>query len=113
MLREEMNNMDKYSKIAEGLTAHYTTKARQRMAEKAELNFNRSEDAYNKALNSKDGEYISKIVDALIKQREELYSKIFQNGGKNDADIVAYKELTAKLEKLEIHVNNLHEEGEI
>ena len=105
--------MVNYDKIASGLNSHLTAKAKKRMAEKAELQFNRSEDAYNKALNSKDGEYISKIVDALIKQREELYSKIFQNGGKNDADIVAYKELTAKLEKLEIHVNNLHEEGEI
>ena len=105
--------MDKYSKIASGLDMHYTEKAKQRMAEKAELNFNRSAEAYDKAINSKDGKVISKVVDALISQRNELYNKIFQNGGKNDADIVAYKELTAKLEKLEIHVNNLHEEGVI
>ena len=104
--------MDKYSKIAEGLTAHYTTKAKQRMAEKAEINFNRSEDAYNKALNSKDGKVISKVVDALISQRNELYNKIFQTGG-SDADIAEYKELTNKLEKLQIHVEQLHEEGEI
>ena len=52
--------MDKYSKIAEGLTSHYTQKAKQRMQEKAELNFNQSNEAYNKALNSKDGETISK-----------------------------------------------------
>ena len=104
--------MDKYSKIAEGLTAHYSTKAKQRMAEKAEINFNRSEDAYNKALNSKDGKVISKVVDALISQRNELYNKIFQTGG-NDADIAEYKELTAKLEKLQIHVEELHSEGVI
>ena len=104
--------MDKYSKIAEGLTAHYTTKAKQRMQEKAELNFNRSEDAYNKALNSKDGEAISKVVDALIKQRQEIYDKIFQTGG-NDADIALFNQLTAKLEQLQMHVNNLHEEGVI
>ena len=104
--------MDKYSKIAEGLTAHYTTKAKQRMAEKAEINFNRSEDAYNKALNSKDGETIAKVVEALAKQRQEIYDKIFQTGG-NDADIAMYNELTAKLEKLQIHVEQLHEEGEI
>ena len=104
--------MDKYSKIAEGLTAHYTTKAKQRLAEKAELNFNRSEDAYNKALNSKDGETISKVVDALIKQRQEIYDKIFQTGG-NDADIALFNQLTAKLEQLQMHVNNLHEEGVI
>ena len=61
--------MDKYSKIAEGLTSHYTQKAKQRLAEKAELNFNRSEDAYNKAMSSKDGKVISKVVDALISQR--------------------------------------------
>ena len=107
-----MNNMDKYSKIAEGLTAHYTTKAKQRLAEKAEINFNRSEDAYNKALNSKDGEAISKVVDALIKQRQEIYDKIFQTGG-NDADIALFNQLTAKLEQLQMHVNNLHEEGVI
>ena len=104
--------MDKYSKIAEGLTAHYTTKAKQRMAEKAELQFNRSEDAYNKAMSSKDGKVISKVVDALISQRNELYNKIFQTGG-NDADIAEYKELTNKLEKLQIHVEELHSEGVI
>ena len=104
--------MDKYSKIAEGLTAHYTTKAKQRMAEKAELQFNRSEDAYNKAMSSKDGKVISKVVDALISQRNELYNKIFQTGG-NDSDIAEYKELTNKLEKLQIHVEELHSEGVI
>ena len=104
--------MDKYSKIAEGLTSHYTQKAKQRLAEKQELNFNQSNEAYNKALNSRDGETISKVVDALIKQRQEIYNKIFQTGG-NDADIAMYNELTAKLEKLQYHVEQLHEEGEI
>ena len=104
--------MDKYSKIAEGLTAHYTTKAKQRLAEKAELNFNQSNEAYNKALNSKDGEAIAKVVDALIKQRQDIYNKIFSTGG-NDADIALYNELTSKLEQLQMHVNNLHEEGVI
>lgn len=104
--------MDKYSKIAEGLNSHYSAKAKKRMQEKAELNFNRSEDAYNKALNSKDGETIAKVVEALAKQRQEIYDKIFQTGG-NDADIAMYNELTAKLEKLQYHVNTLHEEGVI
>ena len=104
--------MDKYSKIAEGLTSHYTQKAKQRLAEKQELNFNQSNEAYNKALNSRDGETISKVVDALIKQRQEIYNKIFQTGG-SDADIAMYNELTAKLEKLQYHVEQLHEEGEI
>ena len=104
--------MDKYSKIAEGLTAHYTTKAKERQKAKAELNFNRSEDAYNKALNSKDCNTIAKVVEALAKQRQEIYDKIFQTGG-NDADIAMYNQLTAKLEKLQYHVEQLHEEGEI
>ena len=104
--------MDKYSKIAEGLNSHYTAKAKQRMAEKAEINFNRSEDAYNKALNSKDGETIAKVVEALAKQRQEIYDKIFQTGG-NDADIAMYNELTAKLEKLQYHVEDLHSKGDI
>ena len=104
--------MDKYSKIAEGLTSHYTQKAQKRMQEKAELNFNRSEDAYNKALNSKDGETIAKVVEALAKQRQDIYNKIFQTGG-NDADIALFNQLTAKLEQLQMHVNNLHEEGVI
>ena len=104
--------MSRYEKIAEGLNSHYSAKARQRMAEKAEINFNRSEDAYNKALNSKDGETIAKVVEALAKQRQEIYDKIFQTGG-NDADIAMYNELTAKLEKLQYHVEQLHEEGEI
>ena len=104
--------MDKYSKIASSIDTHDTAKAKQRMAEKAEINLNRSEDAYNKALNSKDGEAISKVVDALIKQRQEIYDKIFQTGG-NDADIALFNQLTAKLEQLQMHVNNLHEEGVI
>lgn len=104
--------MDKYSKIAEGLNSHYSAKAKQRMAEKAEINFNRSEDAYNKALNSKDGETIAKVVEALAKQRQDIYNKIFSTGG-SDADIAMYNELTAKLEKLQYHVEQLHEEGEI
>ena len=107
-----MITLSRYDKIAQGLNSHYTAKAKQRMAEKAEINFNRSEDAYNKALNSKDGEAISKVVDALIKQRQEIYDKIFQTGG-NDADIALFNQLTAKLEQLQMHVNNLHEEGVI
>ena len=104
--------MDKYSKIAEGLTSHYTQKAQKRMQEKAELNFNRSAEAYDKAINSKDRKVISKVVDALISQRNELYNKIFQTGG-SDADIAEYKELSNKLEKLQIHVEQLHSEGVI
>ena len=104
--------MDKYSKIAEGLTSHYTEKAQKRMQEKAELNFNRSAEAYDQAIKSKDGKVISKVVDALISQRNELYNKIFQTGG-SDADIAEYKELTNKLEKLQIHVEELHSEGVI
>ena len=104
--------MSRYDKIAEGLNSHYTEKAKKRMAEKAELQFNRSEDAYNKAMSSKDGKVISKVVDALISQRNELYNKIFQTGG-SDRDIAEYKELTNKLEKLQIHVEQLHSEGVI
>ena len=104
--------MDKYSKISQGLTSHYTEKAKKRMAEKVELQFNRSKEAYDQALKSKDGKMISKVVDALIKQREELYNKIFQTGG-SDADIAEYKELTAKLERLQFHVEELHSRGDI
>ena len=104
--------MDKYDKISQGLTSHYSDKAKKRMAEKVELQFNRSKEAYDQALKSKDGKAIAKVVDALIKQREELYNKIFQTGG-SDADIKEYKELTAKLERLQYHINDLHGRGEI
>ena len=104
--------MVNYDKIAQGLNSHYTEKAKKRMAEKAELNFNRSAEAFESAMKSKDGEAISKVVDALIKQRQEIYDKIFQTGG-NDADIALFNQLTAKLEQLQMHVNNLHEEGVI
>ena len=104
--------MSMYDKIQQGLTSHYTEKAKKREAERVELKFNRSKEAYESALKSKDGKMISKVVDALIKQREELYNKIFQTGG-SDEDIAEYKELTAKLERLEIHVNDLHDRGEI
>ena len=104
--------MTNYDKIASGLNSHYSEKAKKRMAEKVELKFNRSKEAYESALKSKDGKMISKVVDALIKQREELYNKIFQTGGSNE-DIAEYKELTAKLERLQFHVNDLHDKGEI
>ena len=102
--------MDKYSKIAEGLTSHYTAKAKQRMQEKQELNFNQSNEAYEKALKSKEGKFIEGVVNALIKKREDLYNKIFQTGG-NDEDIKEYRSVTEQLQRLEIHVNDLHEEG--
>ena len=104
--------MTNYEKIASGLNSHYSDKAKKRMAEKVELQFNRSKEAYDQALKSKDGKMISKVVDALIKQREELYNKIFQTGGSNE-DIAEYKELTAKLERLQFHVESLHDRGEI
>ena len=104
--------MSRYEKIAQGLNSHYTEKAKQRMAEKAEINFNRSTEAFDKAMKSNDAKMISKVVDALISQRNELYNKIFQTGG-NDSDIAEYKELTNKLEKLQIHVEELHSEGVI
>lgn len=104
--------MDKYDKIASGLNSNYTEKAKRRMAERVEFNFNRSTEAYDQAIKSKDAKAISKVVDALIKQRQELYNKIFQTGG-NEEDIAKYKELTAKLERLQFHVEQLHQEGEI
>ena len=104
--------MDKYSKIQQGLTSHYSEKAKERQKAKVELQFNRSKEAYESALKSKDGKMISKVVEALIKQREELYNKIFQTGGSNE-DIAEYKELTSKLERLQFHVETLHQEGEI
>ena len=104
--------MSRYDKIAQGLNNAYTPKAKERQKAKVELQFNRSTEAYDQALKSKDGKMISKVVDALIKQREELYNKIFQTGGSNE-DIAEYKELTAKLERLQFHVETLHQEGEI
>ena len=104
--------MSRYDKIAQGLNSHYTEKAKKRMQEKAEINFNRSAEAFESAMKSKDAKVISKVVDALVKQREDIYNKIFQTGG-SDADIAMYNELTAKLEQLQMHVNNLHEEGVI
>ena len=105
--------MSRYDKIAQGLNSCYTEKAKKRMAERAELQFNQSNEAYESALKSKDAQAIEKVVNALIKQREALYAKIFQNNGKNEEDIVAYNQLTAKLQKLEMHVEQLHSEGEI
>lgn len=101
-----------YNKIASGLNSHYTDKAKRRMQERTELQFNKSEGAYEQALKSKDAKAISKVVDALIAQRQEIYNKIFQTGG-SEQDIAKYKELTSKLEQLQHHVEQLHQEGEI
>ena len=104
--------MDKYSKIAEGLNSHYSTKARQRMAEKAELQFNQSEQGFKKAMGSKDAKEIEKVVNALIKKREDLYNKIYSTGG-TDADIKEYKEVMNQLEQLNYHIEDLHSRGDI
>ena len=104
--------MDKYSKIAEGLTSHYTTKAKQRLAEKAELNFNQSEQGFKKAMGSKDAKEIEKVVNALIQKRDAIYNKIYSTGG-TDADIKEYKEVMNQLEQLEYHVEDLHSKADI
>lgn len=104
--------MDKYSKIQQGLTSHYTEKSKKREAERVQLQFNQSSSAYEKALKSKDGKFIEGVVNALIKKREDLYNKIFQTGG-NDEDIKEYRSVTEQLQRLEIHVNDLHAEGDI
>ena len=104
--------MDKYSKIAEGLNSHYSAKARQRMAEKAELNFNQSEQGFKKAMGSKDAKEIEKVVNALIQKRDAIYNKIYSTGG-TDADIKEYKEVMEQLEQLNYHVEELHSRGEI
>ena len=104
--------MDKYSKIANGLDMHYTAKAKERQKAKAELQFNQSEQGFKKAMGSKDGKEIEKVVNALIKKREDLYNKIFQTGG-TDNDIKEYKEVMNQLEQLNYHVEELHSRGEI
>ena len=104
--------MSRYDKIAQGLTSHYTEKAKKREAERVQLQFNQSSSAYEKALKSKDGKFIEGVVNALIKKREDLYNKIFQTGG-NDEDIKEYRSVTEQLQRLEIHVNDLHAEGDI
>ena len=104
--------MTNYDKIASGLNSHYTEKAKERQKAKVELQFNQSEQGFKKAMSSKDAKEIEKIVNALIQKKEAIYNKIFQTGG-TDADIKEYKELTAKLERLQFHVNDLHDRGEI
>lgn len=104
--------MSRYDKIAEGLNSHYSEKAKKRMAEKAELNFNQSEQGFKKAMSSKDAKEIEKVVKALIQKRDAIYNKIYSTGG-TDADIKEYKEVMNQLEQLNYHVEELHSRGEI
>ena len=104
--------MTNYDKIASGLNSHYTQKAKQRMAEKAELQFNQSEQGFKKAMGSRDAKEIEKIVNALIKKREAIYNKIYSTGG-TDEDIKEYKEVMNQLEQLNYHVEELHSRGDI
>ena len=104
--------MDKYSKIAQGLTSHYTSKAKERQKAKVELQFNQSEQGFKKAMSSKDAKEIEKIVNALIQKKEAIYNKIFSTGG-SDADIKEYKEVMNQLEQLQYHVESLHDKGDI
>ena len=104
--------MDKYSKIAEGLNSHYSAKAKQRMQEKQELNFNQSEQGFKKAMSSRDAKEIEKVVNALIQKRDAIYNKIFSTGG-SEQDIKEYKEVMNQLEQLNYHVEDLHSRGDI
>ena len=104
--------MDKYSKIASGLTAHYTSKAKERQKAKVELQFNQSEQGFKRAMSSKDAKEIEKVVNALIQKKEAIYNKIFSTGG-SDADIKEYKEVMNQLEQLQYHVESLHDRGDI
>ena len=104
--------MDKYDKISQGLTNHYTEKAKERQKAKVELQFNQSEQGFKKAMSSKDAKEIEKVVNALIQKKEAIYNKIFSTGG-TDADIKEYKEVMNQLEQLQYHVESLHDKGEI
>ena len=104
--------MTNYDKIASGLNSHYTEKAKKRMAEKVQLQFNQSEQGFKKAMSSKDAKEIEKIVNALIQKKEAIYNKIFQTGG-TDEDIKEYKEVMSQLEQLQYHVESLHNKGDI
>ena len=104
--------MTNYDKIASGLNSHYTDKAKKRMAERVQLQFNQSEQGFKKAMSSKDAKEIEKIVNALIQKKEAIYNKIFSTGG-SDEDIKEYKEVMNQLEQLQYHVESLHNKGDI
>ena len=104
--------MSMYDKIQQGLTSHYSEKAKERQKAKVELQFNQSEQGFKKAMSSKDAKEIEKIVNALIQKKEAIYNKIFQTGG-TDADIKEYKEVMNQLEQLQYHVESLHNKGDI
>ena len=104
--------MSMYEKIQQGLTSHYTEKAKERQKAKVELQFNQSERGFKKAMSSKDAKEIEKIVNALIQKKEAIYNKIFSTGG-SDEDIKEYKEVMNQLEQLQYHVESLHDRGDI
>ena len=104
--------MSMYEKIQQGLTNHYTEKAKERQKAKVELQFNQSEQGFKKAMSSKDAKEIEKIVNALIQKKEAIYNKIFSTGG-SDEDIKEYKEVMNQLEQLQYHVESLHDRGDI
>ena len=104
--------MSMYEKIQQGLTSHYTEKAKERQKAKVELQFNQSEQGFKKAMSSKDAKEIEKIVNALIQKKEAIYNKIFSTGG-SDEDIKEYKTVMNQLEQLQYHVESLHENGTI
>ena len=104
--------MSMYEKIQQGLTSHYTEKAKERQKAKVELQFNQSEQGFKKAMSSKDAKEIEKVVNALIQKKEAIYNKIFSTGG-SDEDIKEYKEVMNQLEQLQYHVESLHDRGDI
>ena len=71
--------MTNYDKIASGLNSHYNEKAKKRMAEKVQLQFNQSEQGFKKAMSSKDAKEIEKIVNAVKDQLNPLYKALGVN----------------------------------
>lgn len=106
-------NGAKYENIAMGLMNKnsFSKKALEREKARKEINFNSNSDSITKALNSKSGEYINSVIDAVKIKKAELEMKLSMNGYRNNEDVLKVKEYKEALRQLEDRVSDLKRAG--
>ena len=104
--------MSMYEKIEQGLKNATSERKARIDKERKEYQFNTSPAGFKEAMSSKNPEKILAVIEALGKKRQEIYNQIY-GGSKNPDLIEQYKSLTASLEELQYHVEQLHDKGDI
>ena len=104
--------MSMYDKIEQGLKNATSERKARIDKERKEYQFNTSPAGFREAMSVKKPEEILAVIESLGKKRQEVYNQRY-GGSKNPDLIEQYKSLTASLEGVQQHVEQLHDRGEI